>query len=301
MPISLLEKGTAASGGKQPARRAGKTHLSPSPFLSMFAAAIAIGLLALPCGCSSSRSQRAALESQNRELAEQTKAQAERVANLETHRRNIEDKLMRAEEDLAMMEEQLGLERKQVANYQQQRDLVHSQVLGLVGRGTPMSAELSGRLASLARRYPSLQFDPGTGAGKLDTDILFDSGSVELKPDAEQFLAELAQVLNTAEARDLKILVAGHTDDRKLARKPARDKYDNNFDLSTERALSVASALRRHGIAEHRMAVAGFGAHQPVAPNLTSGDQQKNRRVELFVMAPDVPVIGWTETTPTLY
>ena len=26
-----------------------------------------------------------------------------------------------------------------------------------------------------------------------------------------------------------------------------------------------------------------------------------NRRVELFVMAPDVPLIGWTETTPTLY
>jgi chemotaxis protein MotB len=136
---------------------------------------------------------------------------------------------------------------------------------------------------------------------KLDTDILFDTGSAELKPGAEQLLQELAQVLNMPAAHDLRLLVAGHTDDRKVARRPARDRYDNNFDLSTERALAVASALRRQGIAEHRMAVAGFGAHQPVAPNLTPVDQQKNRRVELFVMAPDVPVIGWTETTPTLY
>lgn len=301
MLVSMPEKGTGRSRAKHPPGPSSKTRLFPFPLSATLAVATTILLVAIPCGCTGSRSQRAALEGQNRQLAEETKAQAERIANLETHRRNIEDKLMRAEEDLAMMEEQLGLQRKQVANYEQERDLVHSQVLGMVGRRTPMPAELGNRLAGLSRRYPSLQFDPQTGAGKLDTDILFDTGSVELKPGAEKLLEELAQVLNTPEAHDLKILVAGHTDDRQLARKPARDKYDNNFDLSTERALSVASALRRHGIADNRMAVAGFGAHQPVAPNLSPGDQQKNRRVELFVMAPDVPVIGWTETTPTLY
>ncbi|NUQ62776.1 MAG: OmpA family protein [Pirellulales bacterium] len=258
-------------------------------------------LPALACGCTSSRSQIAALESQNRTLAEQGKAQAARIENLEIHRRNIEDQLMRAEEDLALMEEQLGLERRQLANYEKQRDLVQNQVLGLVGRRAAMPAELSGRLARISRRYPSLKFDPHTGVSKLDTDILFDTGSAELKPGAEQLLVELAQVLNAPETRDLKILVAGHSDDRQVARKPARDQFDNNFDLSSERALAVASALRRLGVGEHRMAVAGFGGHQPVAPNLTPADRQKNRRVELFVMAPDAPVIGWSETTPSLY
>ncbi len=258
-------------------------------------------LYAILCGCSSSRSQLAALQSKNRELVEQTEAQAARIDNLKVHSRNIEDQLMRAEEDLALMEEQLGLDRKQIDNYEQERDLLHSQVLGLVGRRTPMPSELHGRLAEISRRYPSLQFDPHTGVSKLDTDILFDTGSAQLKPGAEELLKELAQVLDAPAARDLKVLVAGHTDDRQVARKPARDKYDDNFDLSTERALAVASSLEREGLAEHRMAVAGFGAHQPVAPNLTPNDRQKNRRVELFVMAPDVPVVGWTETMPTLY
>ena len=68
-----------------------------------------------------------------------------------------------------------------------------------------------------------------------------------------------------------------------------------------EKGDQVRDALRRLGLEPERMGVAGFGPHQPVAPNLTGEDRQKNRRVELFVMAPEVPVIGWTETTPNLY
>ena len=205
------------------------------------------------------------------------------------------------DEELALMEETLDLERRQLANVEQQQDLVQNQILGLAGRRAAIPAELSNRLANISRTYPNLKFDPSTGISKLDTDILFDTGSADLKPGAEQLLAQLAQVLDAPESRDLKILVAGHTDDRPVARKPARDKYDNNFDLSTERALAVASTLRRLGLGEHRIAVAGFGCHQPVAPNLTDTDRRKNRRAELFVMVPDVPVIGWTETTPGLY
>ena len=47
--------------------------------------------------------------------------------------------------------------------------------------------------------------------------------------------------------------------------------------------------------------MAGFGSHQPLAPNVSAADRRKNRRVEIFVMAPEVPIVGWTETTPTLY
>ncbi len=258
-------------------------------------------LFGLALGCSSSRSQVASLQSQNQALDEQCKAQAARIENLQIHSRNIEDQLIRAEEDLALMEEQLELERRQLANAEQQQELTRNQVLGLAGRRAAMPAEMSSRLAQISKRWPSLKFDPGTGISKLDTDILFDTGSAELKPGAEELLAELARILNASESKDLKVLVAGHTDDRPVARKPARDKYDNNFDLSTERALAVASVLRKQSVSEHRIAVAGFGCHQPVAPNLTSADRQKNRRVELFVMVPDVPVIGWTETTPSLY
>ncbi len=74
-----------------------------------------------------------------------------------------------------------------------------------------------------------------------------------------------------------------------------RDKYPNNFHLSTARALAVADVLRGQGLSDKRIGVAGFGSHQPLTDNQTDVDRQKNRRVEIFVMPRDVPVVGWGE------
>ncbi len=247
------------------------------------------------------KSQLTSLESQNKALVEKDQAQVARIQNLEAHSRNIEDQLMRAEEDLALLEERLGLDRRQLENYRAEREQLQAQFSGLIAGRSALTPEVRGRLAEISRRYPSLRFDPYTGVSKLDTDILFDDGQAELKPGAEEVLTSLARMLASPEAGDLKILVVGHADDRLIGAKPVREKYPNNFYLSAHRALVVSDELRRLGVEPERVGVAGFGSHQPVAPNMTEDDRRKNRRVELFVMAPDAPLIGWTETTPTLY
>ena len=259
-------------------------------------------LMAASSGCFLvPKSQLTSLESQNKALAEKDQAQLARIQNLEIHSRNVEDQLMRAEEDLALLEGQLGLDRKQLENYRAERDQLHAQFTGLMGGRSALAPEVRGRLAEISRRYPSLRFDPYTGVSKLETDILFDDGQAELKPGAEQVLTNLARILASPDAGDLKVLVVGHADDRLIAAKPVHEKYPDNFYLSAHRALVVGDELRRLGLEPERVGVAGFGSHQPVAPNMTEDDRRKNRRVELFVMAPDVPLIGWTETTPTLY
>jgi chemotaxis protein MotB len=208
---------------------------------------------------------------------------------------------MRTEEEMALLEEQFGLDRKQLDNYQAERDELREQCLGLIGGRSPLSPETRKRLVEISHQYPSLRFDPQIGVSKLDTDLLFDEGKAELKPGAEEVLGKLVAMLDSPQGQDLKLLVVGHTDDRRIAGKPVRDKYPDNFHLSASRALAVSDTLRRLGLKPERLGVAGFGAHQPVAPNLTQEDRKKNRRVELFIMAPDVPVIGWVESTPNLY
>jgi len=59
--------------------------------------------------------------------------------------------------------------------------------------------------------------------------------------------------------------------------------------------------LQALGLPEERLGVASLAAHQPINQGTSPTDRQKNRRVEIFVMAPEVPIVGWTETTPSLY
>ncbi len=252
-------------------------------------------------GCVVPKSQATALKTQNISLSERNEALTAEVENLKVHSRNTEDQLVRTEENLALLGEQLGLDRKQLANLRQERTQLDDEVGGVPGTRPPLTAELRGRLAKISQRYGSLHFDPAVGASKLDTDILFDTASDQLKPGAEGVLRQLVEVLQSPDGKDLKLLIVGHTDDQLIAAKPAREKFGDNFGLSVARAHRVANELRRLGLAPQRLGIAGYGPHQPVAPNKSPGDRQKNRRVEIFVMANQVPVIGWTESTPELY
>jgi chemotaxis protein MotB len=47
------------------------------------------------------------------------------------------------------------------------------------------------------------------------------------------------------------------------------------------------------------MGVSGYGMHQPVEPNKTEASRARNRRVEIFVLAPDASVAGW-DPDPTI-
>ena len=247
------------------------------------------------------RNQLTGCETRCRVLAEQNRAQLAELENLKAHARDVEDRLMRTEKDLSLLEGEVGLDWQQLAEFRKQRAELYEQFKGLANGGARIPPDVSRQLVALSQRYCNLHFDPATGISKLDTDILFDSGAAELKDGAEQMLRELVHVLNGPEARQLKILVVGHTDNQRVAKKPARQKSPNNFYLSTARAHAVADLICREGFPEERLGVAGFGSHQPVAPNVTPQDRRKNRRVEIFVMAVDVPVVGWTESTPSLY
>ncbi len=220
-----------------------------------------------------------AAQSQNRTLLEQKKALLAENENLKIHAHTVEDHLIRAEEDLARADQGGG----RVAGHYS----------GMRGGNIPPG--ISGRLADLARRYPSLQYDPQTGVSKLDTDVLFDSGKTELKPDSQQMLGEFADIFASPEARALKIMVVGHTDSQGIKGREVRERYPSNWHLSAGRALTVADYLRNTGIPEDRMGVAGFGQFQPISPNDTADARQRNRRVEIFLLGPETPVVGWTD------
>ena len=264
--------------------------------------AVVVTLMAAGIGCVS-KGRYDAILTQNRSLSEQSRAQLAEIENLKIHATNTEDLLQRTEEEVAMLEERFGIEQERIAQSESETDALRREMTqsNMTAGQVRIPKEMRERLISLSKRYSSLKFDPETGIAKFDFDILFDSGETELKPDAQKELAEVAALLNTHDASDLRILIAGHTDRQAIARRTPDDQCSTNFGLSTARALAVARELDRHGVKSHRMAIAGFGPNQPIAPNSTARDRRKNRRVELFLTAPDVPIVGWVETTPSVY
>jgi outer membrane protein OmpA-like peptidoglycan-associated protein len=109
----------------------------------------------------------------------------------------------------------------------------------------------------------------------FDSGILFDIDKSDLRPVSKTNLADLAKILN--KYPDTNILIEGHTD--------STGTEDHNMILSRERAQSVAFYLASLGVNSGRFSTAGYGETQPIAMNDTPEGRQKNRRVDIAVIA----------------
>lgn len=125
-----------------------------------------------------------------------------------------------------------------------------------------------------------VSFDPsaGTITVTLPDTILFSPGKAELKNATIAKLDHIESVLRSKYSGK-QIDVVGHTDSDPIKKSPWKD----NWELSAERALSVARYLTKRGIAEDKIRAVGCGAARPVASNATASGKEKNRRVEIVV------------------
>jgi flagellar motor protein MotB len=110
--------------------------------------------------------------------------------------------------------------------------------------------------------------------------VLFAPGSAELQPEGRELLRSLAAPLAAyLAARDEWLMVSGFTDN-KLVRHSSR-AFDDNWELSAQRALTVTRAMVDAGVPARSVFAAAFGAEQPVATNGDAAGRALNRRVEL--------------------
>ena len=112
----------------------------------------------------------------------------------------------------------------------------------------------------------------------LPNSRLFNPGSASLRKSTG---AKLDHVLSVLRERyhDRVIDVIGHTDSDPIK----KSKWKDNWELSSQRALSVLRYLTEHGISAEKIRAVGAGASRPVASNATSKGKAKNRRVEIVV------------------
>lgn len=111
----------------------------------------------------------------------------------------------------------------------------------------------------------------------FDSGILFDIDKSQLRPLSQTNLVKLGVILN--KYPDTNILIEGHTDNT--------GSDDHNLSLSKDRAQSVVSYLAANEVQSARFSITGYGEAQPIVTNDTEDGRQKNRRVDIAIMAND--------------
>ena len=118
----------------------------------------------------------------------------------------------------------------------------------------------------------------------FQSEVLFAQGEAKIGSEGQEQLAKLAVTLADIADKipsDINwvLQVDGHTDDVPIR----AGRYADNWDLSTERALSVVRYLNQQGLPANRLAAAGYGEYQPLDSANSDDARRKNRRIELKI------------------
>ena len=220
---------------------------------------------------------------ENQELA----GQAEMAGQLAAQNSQLE-------QSLASVQQNLDLTNQRLANLNSERAQLSEKYSSLLtGLKNPLGGGTNRRFEELAKKYPEFEFDPVTGVSRFNGDLLFGSGSDTVRPDGSTLLKEFAEIMNDPEAKQFHILVVGHTDDHEVVKPGTKAQHETNWELSAHRATAVVRNLAQIGLEEPRMGVAGYSKFQPVTANADDSARQQNRRVEIYILAPDSTVAGW--------
>lgn len=113
---------------------------------------------------------------------------------------------------------------------------------------------------------------------RLESELFFDSGRADIRPEGYPVLDQLAEVLRNI---DNEILVSGHTDNVPIN----TPLFKSNWELSTARATTVVRYFTETlGLDPVKFTATGNGEHRPLADNSTAEGRQRNRRIEIMIM-----------------
>jgi len=113
----------------------------------------------------------------------------------------------------------------------------------------------------------------------LSDKMLYQSGSANLTPKANEVLGKIAKIIESRP--DLEVMVEGYTDDRPINTSCMSD----NWDLSVKRATSVVRVLQKnYGVNPDRLIAAGRGQYNVLASNNTPEGRAMNRRTRIIIL-----------------
>lgn len=107
----------------------------------------------------------------------------------------------------------------------------------------------------------------------IPSDISFDTGRANIKPNLQPILDQFAHGLSNQPNTEIRIV--GHTDST------GSDAINNP--LSVNRAVSARDYLVARGVDSRRIQIDGRGSYEPIADNNSFEGRARNRRIEMYL------------------
>ena len=210
--------------------------------------------------------------SQELEPAEQrARTSARRAQACESELLDFAARAQATDQQLTQVQGNLSATKEELTALREQRARTEKQMAAIA----EIQAQLdkmtdTGQLKVFARR--------GGFVVELPAEVLFRSGSAELSDKGALSVLEVGFILK--KFPDRRFLVVGHTDNVPLK----NAAFQDNWELSTARALTVTHVLVKAGMKSLALIAAGAGEHDPVSGNARSADRQRNRRIEIQLL-----------------
>ena len=193
----------------------------------------------------------------------------QRIAMLENANRNLTARLNQTQAQL----DQTARDRQNL----------EARLAAAQGRISGLETELASIPEPQPAAAPGWTATPAGAMIAIESGILFQPGRATLRPEAQRTLDRIVSNIR-GDYADKDILIFGHTDDRPIQ----KSGWDDNYQLSTERALAVTRYLIDRGVPPARVVACGWGEHHPREPNASEASRLKNRRVEIYAIAPEI-------------
>jgi chemotaxis protein MotB len=206
--------------------------------------------------------------------------QRQKVESTETRQRELEAELASTKQQTAQLSQRVEQE---VAKVSKEKEAEMAKLARTHDEMVEsMKKEIAAGEISITRIADRLSV-------KIVDRILFPSGEAAIGEPGRKVLERVGRVL--ANAKDKTIRIEGHTDNVPIG-KPLQGRYTSNWELSAERATTVARFVQEStGIEPAAFEAVGLGEYHPVADNRNPKGRSQNRRIEI-VLYPRVRTIA---------
>lgn len=197
---------------------------------------------------------------------------------------NLRDKQLSQVGDLTSLNKSANENIKETLSQLERKDKYIRFLQNAKTRADSINLALAVNLTSVLRqgiedRDIEVKVDKTVVFVNLSDKMLYQSGSANLTPRAQEVLSKIAQIVMSRP--ELEVMVEGYTDNVPIK----NNCIEDNWDLSVKRATSVVRALQtQYRVDPNRLIAAGRGEYNTLASNDTEAGRAANRRTRIIIL-----------------